>query len=299
MDQPHKRDWQKASLGPHGLTFEHEDGLERALCDGFFFLRPPEAMDLAPGDRFAQNFYRPRASSTDPDASFRGLSELTSEYLGKHQGYFCRDEDQTEQFFLQSSWWSEVFPHSLVDQAKAMQDLALEVLRAVLVHLDLPRELWDVATGQSVSGQGTYTLTFNHFRPQKNARGLNVHKDSGWVTVLRSLEPGLEAQRNDEWQPVDPIEGMFIVNFGCAMEILTRRTRRPVAAVPHRVVEQPQRDKPDRFSYALFVDSSLDESVCPGLFSYGDSGLQFEARFDDFLETILSNTYIRDGAGLY
>ena len=83
------------------------------------------------------------------------------------------------------------------------------------------------ATGHALSGRGTYHLTFNHFRPEIDARGLNVHKDSGWVTVLRSLDPGLEVQRDGRWEPIDPEPGWFIVNFGCAMEIL-HETR------PHR-----------------------------------------------------------------
>jgi isopenicillin N synthase-like dioxygenase len=183
-----------------------------------------------------------------------------------------------------------------------MQGFALAVLAAVLAELDLPAELWDEATGRCLSGRGTYHLTFNHFRPGVRARGLNVHKDSGWVTVLRSLEPGLEIDLGRSWLPIAPRPGCFIVNFGCAMEILTRQSRTPVAAVAHRVVEQPdtQGQRPDRFSYALFVDSSLDESVCPGLFSYRPGhGLELAMRFHKFLDEILKNTYQKDTLGLY
>lgn len=303
MRQSSGWNWQKACLDANGLTFEHKEGLDQALRDGFFFVRTDSEMDLNAGDAFAQNFYLPRTSDQHSGQyPYRGFHHWLESQLGKHQGYFLRDEDQTEQFFLESASWSSVFPPELTQQAKTMRTLALEVLRAVLVHLEIPEELWDKATGGNISGRGTYTLTFNHFRPEKEKRGLNVHKDSGWVTILRSIEPGLEARQGDSWHPVDPIEGMFIVNFGCAMEILTRRTRRPVAAVPHRVVQQPVKEEaaPDRFSYALFVDSSLDENVSPGLFAYDDeTGLQFESRFDEFLDTILANTYDRDGVGLY
>ncbi|MFE5123705.1 hypothetical protein [Streptomyces sp. NPDC056669] len=58
--------------------------------------------------------------------------------------------------------------------------------------------------------------------------------------------------------------------------------------------------KPDRFSYAFFVDSSLDNSVCPGLFTYDPrTGLQLETGFGDFLDDILDNTYRHDTTGLY
>ncbi|MET9645033.1 hypothetical protein [Streptomyces syringium] len=62
----------------------------------------------------------------------------------------------------------------------------------------------------------------------------------------------------------------------------------------HRVVRRPPsgRAKPDRFSYALFVDSSLDESVRPGLFAYEPgSSLHLESGFGTFLNDILDNTY--------
>lgn len=293
-----RQDWQLAELRHGKLEFTTGGGLLHALRDGFFYVRQPKGLDLSAGDRFARSFYRP-ADEADP---YRGYRRWTSGQLGPHQGYFCRDADQTEQFFLESAWWDRVYPPGLGHQAAAMRDFALDVQRAVLARLDLPRDLWDEATGHSLTPRGTHTLTFNHFRPEVAARGLNIHKDSGWVTVLRSTEPGLEVDRDGAWHPIDPVPGTFIVNFGCAMEILTRSTATPVAAVAHRVVRQARHDaaKPDRFSYALFVDSSLDDRVCPGLFTYEPgTGLHLETGFDTFLDEILDHTYREDGKGLY
>ncbi|MEU7167205.1 2OG-Fe(II) oxygenase family protein [Streptomyces morookaense] len=290
--------WQHAELRDGQLRFTAGDGLERALRDGFFYIDQPPGLDLAAGDRFARSFYLP----AEPGDPYRGFHHWSAAQLGAHQGYFCRDADQTEQFFLEKSWWESVYPPELARQAAAMRDVALDVLRAVLTTLDLPHDLWDQATGHSLTEHGTHTLTFNHFRPDVPRRGLNVHKDSGWVTVLRSTEPGLEADRDGTWHPIDPVPGTFIVNFGCAMEILTSRTAAPVAAVAHRVVRQPRGTdgKPDRFSYALFVDSSLDDAVCPGLFRYEPgAGLQLDTGFGRFLDEILDNTYREDGVGLY
>ncbi|NED79282.1 isopenicillin N synthase family oxygenase [Streptomyces sp. SID11233] len=298
--------WQFAELRDGELVFTAEDGLGRALRDGFFYVRQPAGTDLSAGDRFARSFYLPAGSpagdASGPPDPYRGFHPWTEERLGSHQGYFCRDADQTEQFFLESARWDEVYPAALARQAERMRDFALDVQRAVLARLDLPRALWEEATGHSLTPHGTHTLTFNHFRPEVAARGLNIHKDSGWVTVLRSIERGLEVDRDGEWRPIDPVPGTFIVNFGCAMEILTRRTATPVAAVAHRVVRQPPGGgtKPDRFSYALFVDSTLDESVCPGLFAYEPGrGLHLHSGFGAFLDDILDNTYREDTSGLY
>ncbi|MGI4816212.1 MAG: 2OG-Fe(II) oxygenase family protein [Janthinobacterium lividum] len=125
---------------------------------------------------------------------------------------------------------------------------------------------------------------------------------AGWITMLRSLEPGLEVRRGRQWLPIVPRPDAFVMNFGCAIEILTRDTRMPVAAVAHRVVEQQVRPKgvPDRFSYAMFVDSSLDTRKCEGLYRFDpEDGLVLATDFNAFLERILTNTYDRDAEGLY
>lgn len=300
MESKQEHNWMKARLCEGSLIFEDENGLSRALEDGFFFVEHPLDMDFSPGDCFARSFYLSNdLETTDP---YRGFSKWTSDYLGEYEGYYCRDTDQTEQFFLENRLWDTVFPFELSRLAVSMKEFALNILKAVLLHLDLPQELWDEATGRCLSSQGTYHLTFNHFRSNVRARGLNIHKDSGWVTILRSIDPGLEVQRGNVWYPLNPIPGAVIVNFGCAIEILTQRSRTPIAAVAHRVVEQPgDRDgKPDRFSYALFVDSSLDETICPGLYCYEPgNGLVLETKFSTFLDAILKNTYQQNTTGLY
>jgi hypothetical protein len=85
-------------------------------------------------------------------------------------------------------------------------------------------------------------------------------------------------------------------------EILTKDTCTPVAAVAHRVVEQRVQPEgvPDRFSYALFVDSSLDTRQCEGLYRFDpQAGLVLATDFNTFLDKILTDTYDRDTQGLY
>jgi hypothetical protein len=82
------------------------------------------------------------------------------------------------------------------------------------------------------------------------------------------------------------------------MEILTRHSRTPVAAVAHRVREQwpDGRTAPNRFSYAMFLDSGISE----GLYRYDAThGLVLEVNFRAFLDNILRHTYSPDTEGLY
>ncbi|WP_186038794.1 isopenicillin N synthase family oxygenase [Burkholderia gladioli] len=293
-------EWAAARFDNGELIFDTSDGLTRALADGFFFVQKPAGFDLTPGDCFATNFYLDGRG--DANDTYRGFRAWNAERLAEREGYYCRDADQVEQFFLEGRFWDEVFPMALSRQAREMREFSVAVIRAILDRLDLPREILEKATGGILSGNGTYHLTFNHFRPQIRARGLNTHKDSGWITMLRSLEPGLEVLREREWVPLIPRPDAFVMNFGCAIEILTRDTRTPVAAVAHRVVEQQARPDgiPDRFSYALFVDSSLNPAQCEGLYRLDpQAGLVLAADFNTFLDEILANTYDRDTEGLY
>lgn len=50
----------------------------------------------------------------------------------------------------------------------------------------------------------------------------------------------------------------------------------------------------------MFLDSSVDRNICPGLYTYKPKvGLGFFADVDGFLEAILANTYQKDSFGLY
>lgn len=293
-------EWATARYDKGNLIFDMPDGFARALIDGFFFVQKPTQLNLTAGDRFAANFYLD--SCSDNNDTYRGFRAWNAKRLAERDGYYCRDADQVEQFFLERRFWDEVFPTALSKQAYEMRDFAVAVIKAILEQLDLPYDILDKATGGILSGKGTYHLTFNHFRPQIHARGLNTHKDSGWITMLRSLEPGLEVKRGRQWLPITPRPDYFIMNFGCAIEILTQHTLIPVTAVAHRVVEQEERPNgiEDRFSYALFVDSSLDRKQCEGLYRFDpQSGLVLTADLNTFLDQILAHTYDRDTEGLY
>jgi len=283
------------------LCFENgKEGFLTAISDGFFFLEQPKNIDLSPGDIFASNFYKDRGDDTRYD-DYRGFKNFTSDKLAKNEGYYCRNQDQTEQFFLEKRFWDKVYPRNLVKLAKGLEQLSIDILHNILLNLKIPKNLWNKATGGCTHQEGMYHLTFNHFRPEQDSRGLNTHKDSGWVTILRSEEPGLEAYINNKWRPINPKRGYFIINFGCAFEILTTHLPNQVNAITHRVTQQFKQSEyqNDRFSYALFADSSLKKEVCMGLYEYKNDKLKLKMNFDEFLDQILENTYKKDTVGLY
>ncbi|MBP3863031.1 MAG: hypothetical protein J6F32_00865, partial [Pseudomonas sp.] len=109
--------WQRAVLSGHQLHFDQAHGLQQALRDGFFFVQPGQAFALEAGDRFAREFYLPASPG---NSAYRGFCANTEAELGSHQGYFCRDADQTEQFFLRSPHWHSLVPRALRIQAQSM-----------------------------------------------------------------------------------------------------------------------------------------------------------------------------------
>lgn len=248
---------ERSSIVGTELVFDEPDGFSNAIRQGFFLVRTPEELDLTPADNFARHFHEPPRGD-DLDA-FRGFDRV--EVPGDYQGYFDREHDQWENFYIEAGNW-ELLPPGVAWAGRQMADLGISVLRAILHGLGFPRADWaEVTSGLSAHG-GHQMLAFNHFRPDKPVRGSKFHRDSGWVTILRSTEPGLLALIDGELGAILPEPGYLIANFGSSIEVLTERTSHPVRANVHGVV-RTERDagQQDRWSYVVFLDSALAGTI--------------------------------------
>jgi len=88
--------------------------------------------------------------------------------------------------------------------------------------------------------------------------GAGAHADWGAFTVLATDQtPGLQIQMGNDWLPVPPKPGCFIINSGNQISQLTNDVYRSAV---HRVVTTSS--KP-RFSTAVFTYFSLDAEVAP------------------------------------
>ncbi|KUL61214.1 hypothetical protein ADL28_16005 [Streptomyces violaceusniger] len=270
------------------LLFEREGGFDRALAKGFFLLRIPDGLDTGPGDRFAAHFHEdPASDDLDP---YRGYRH--ADVPGTYQGYFDREHDQWENFYIERVNWS-LLPPEVTELGHRMAGLGVAVLCAVLRHVQVPQDLWSEVSGGLSDNGGHQMLAFNHFRSQKETRGCKFHRDSGWVTVLRSFEPGLLALIDGELGAVNPEPGHFIVNFGSSLEVLTSALPRPVRANVHGVVStERSAGRADRISYVTFLDSALDGTVYRL-----DHGTAHPVQsVADFAAQEVSRTYDNDGA---
>lgn len=265
------------------LRFDEANGFDRALSDGFFLLKIPNSVELDAGDRFVRHFFEPHADGEL--APYTGYRNCV--VPGDYQGYFDREHDQWENFYIERSNWA-MLPAAVAHTGEAMSEIGIAILRATLGHLGIPEFEWDTLTGGLTAKHGHQMLAFNHFRSDKRVRGSKFHRDSGWVTVLRSTAPGLLAYIDDGLRAIDPESGYFIINFGSSIEVLTEHLPKPVRASIHGVARTIRRhDGQERVSYAVFLDSDLHGDI----YQYqGEAPVRVQA-VRDFAIQEVSRTY--------
>jgi hypothetical protein len=273
------------------LVFDRPGGFDRALAQGFFLIRMPDRVDTTPGDRFASCFYQARRG--DGLDRYRGFREVA--VPGNYQGYFDREHDQWENFYIEMANWAGVLPDDVTRLGHQMTDLGIAILRSVLAHVGIPRRDWATVTGGLSEKRGHQMLAFNHFRSDKPVRGCKFHRDSGWVTLLRSTEPGLLGLIEGTLHALDPEPGYFIANFGSSIEVLTEHLAQPVRGNVHGVARTTRTaGQPDRHSYVVFLDCDLAGSI----YRYIDGQPRAVQTVAEFAVQEVSRTYDEDNEHL-
>jgi hypothetical protein len=250
------------------LTFDTKNGFDQAFRLGFFLLEIPDRLDLGPADMMAQSFYKTTHAPHD-EFYRKSFRELTGEIYGDPLLGFHQRKDQIEQFLLERRFWASSFKRELYELGDVLTMLSATVVRAVLAYADIPPALWKQASGGCSNAEGAYHFTFNHYRSDLPTRGLNAHRDDGFITMLRSLRPGLQIFQNETWCDLPAEPKCFKVNFGLAMQMLTEEAANPVTAVEHRVVQQKN---DDRWSWGLFASSKFGTEFDSGIFTYQTDG---------------------------
>lgn len=266
------QDLQKAYIQNDKLCFDHKDGLRLALKEGIFMLRIPDFIDTTQCDLFAQNFYKDLSlEKNKPDGSceaYGRFKEYTCELFNDPLLGFHKRIDQIEQFLLERRFWDKWYPDPITETGNQLCKISGLIIQAILSEVGINFQNYDLATGGCASAKGSYHLTFNHYRSALLTKGLSSHKDDGFITILRTVSPGLEINRYDKWEKVSVDKDYFIINFGLAMEILTKKTACPVSAIMHRVSQQ----KEDRWSWGHFSSSQCITGKDQGIYAYTNEG---------------------------
>lgn len=282
---------ERARLDDTRLVFEREGGLDRALSHGFFLIAIPAGVDATPGDLFAAHFFQaPRGDELDV---YRGFRDAV--IPGDYQGYFDREHDQWENFYIEMANWEGALPPGVRRLGRQMTELGIAILRNILDHVGIPPHEWARVTSGLTEQRGHQMLAFNHFRADKRVRGTKFHRDSGWVTVVRSVEPGLLALVEGKLCAINPIPGHFIVNFGSSFEVLTEHLPNPVRANVHGVARTERiSGQVDRTSYVVFLDSNLGGTI----YRYEDGAPRALQSVAEFAIQEVSRTYDGDERNL-
>lgn len=236
------------------LVFLTKDGLDYALNLGAFCLEIPVGLDLLPGIRLCQNFYKPRESGNDRYQGHRDADHSKSKL-----GYENRP-DQVEQLQIESFLWREIFPEDVIVLLNNMKVMTLEILRSLFVASGVRKEDWHIVSGGAGDETGLCYTTVNHYRSDHIGKiGIVEHTDSGFITVIYADQSGYEIFHNGKWIPVKFEPNRFVVNLGDAYQILTRHLVRPGRAVLHRVNEiKAGAYEIDRSSFTVYMGPKFD-----------------------------------------
>jgi hypothetical protein len=264
---------ERAYIRGDELVFDTEGGSERALRDGCFLLQIPSDMHIEPGIRFSREFFLPATIDGEP-RSYRG-------FKARPDVYFDREHFQTEHVLIDGPGRAQHFPLEVVNLCDQMNALGITILKNILHRIGLSPDLWGRATGESVNNRGTHWFASSHYRTERDLLGCAPHKDTGFITVLYIDQPGLEADVDREWVSIDAVPGYFVINFGGALEILTRRSAMPIRAILHRVRRiAPQPGVPDRISFAAFLNPPAEGWLHE---AFADGTIHPFQRVDEFL----------------
>ncbi|HJQ60388.1 MAG TPA: 2-oxoglutarate and iron-dependent oxygenase domain-containing protein [Vineibacter sp.] len=148
------------------------------------------------------------------------------------------------------------FRATVVAYQQAMEGLALSLLPAYAVALDLPVDHFAAPFAEPM-----YTLRMSHYprhdAPADNEFGLAPHTDTSFMTLLAQNQvPGLAIRLpTGRWVDAPAIDDAFLVNGG---DLLRRWTNDRFLATPHRVVN---RSGGERYAIPFFFDCGAEHRI--------------------------------------
>lgn len=251
------------------------------MKDGFFYLEiPASCQELIPaGLAFAHSFYQSDLVKQTKLSGFGGYHDRSKDHL------------QIEAHYAERKDWrllteKQVYSSQMEKLAHEMNDLGVEILIKSLNALGIPKDKWDLLTGDLSANNGSHHFSFNHYRKElAGYLGLSEHRDYGYITVLYTDKPGLEGKINGVLQDVPPLKNYFIINFGKSLEIMTNHDNR-INAIEHRVRMMTE----DRTSFGVFLDGHANRPLYSYNFQTQGVQKEFES-YEDYMKGEFTKVY--------
>jgi isopenicillin N synthase-like dioxygenase len=195
----------------------------------------PETFNVNSLEQMADNFFKEKSESLSArDNAYRGYKKGPSDYTSQ-EFYFDSENNQFESLYLNREAFIKhpnTLPLELKTPVTEMLNISVLVLKSFLKAAGIPNNLWAEATnGAFDESIPEFNIGFNHYRSDKQVLGAIPHKDSGWLTLFYSVEPGLQAYINNNWVSINPIDGYFTVNFGFGLDVLTKNAKKTCCCI--------------------------------------------------------------------
>ncbi|MDC9607177.1 2OG-Fe(II) oxygenase family protein [Xenorhabdus griffiniae] len=249
-----------AKIINNNLVFSTQDGFIKACQYGAFHLKYPENIDFSPGIKLAQNYYLEKDGG------------VLDEYKGFHKkvfdksllGYSSTGNDQDELLQIENFLWKTYFPKGVSSLLFKINAVSKIVLNEIFRFYNINHHDIEIITGGLNKDESLQYCIFNHYRSNiKHPVGLTAHKDSGFITTLYTIEPGLESFYEENWIPFDPKCGYFTIVMGHSLEILTENKNIPIKASYHRVRPSIERrhHKEERFTFGVYIGPTWQQNL--------------------------------------
>jgi isopenicillin N synthase-like dioxygenase len=247
-----------------GFAVISEHGLDQGVIDGStaaakkFFALPEETKRsyFIPGGG-GQRAYTPFATEVAKGAKAKDLKEFWHVARELPKGHRFSEIMGQNLYVDEVPGWKQTTNAMF----KALDDLGLEILSAIAIHLKLDPRFFDDAVQE-----GNSILRMLHYPPQaepppEGSVRAGAHEDINVITLLLGAEEGgLEVlHRNGSWLPVNPPPGSLVVNIG---DMLQRLTNDVLPSTTHRVVNpKPERSRFPRYSTPFFLHFNPDYEI--------------------------------------
>ena len=231
--------------GSQRLIFETVEDQDLAWQIGVFYLRAPRSLELDVVRSFGERLLL-------PDSPYREIPKY-----GELEGFISLENNQQTKLALRRHRWDEHYPAEVANFGRKLDEVGIAIIHEVFRQSEIPEQHWGEASGGYAAGEGTAFLNFVHYDTRQPDLGLRPHTDYGFVTILDATAPGLQIELDGSFVDVPVLEGHLVINFGEALNFITKRSDRTVSAIVHRVTTQSA-SSPVRHSIVYFANPCLD-----------------------------------------
>ncbi|MEM7357991.1 MAG: 2-oxoglutarate and iron-dependent oxygenase domain-containing protein [Pseudomonadota bacterium] len=249
------REWGFAGIQGHDIDIAViQDAFQAA--EAFFTLPLSAKQRYCQADNAFFRGYVPFGTEKAKDSPHADLKEFF--HVGRESGV----DNQPAPHLFPNVWPDEVpeFRRAFTSIYSALDKLALQILQAVALYLQLPADYFDTKVQN-----GEALLRILHYPPIEDETIPNLraaaHEDINLITLLAGSEQdGLEVlSRSGEWVPISMIEGTIICNVG---DMLQRLTNHRLPSTTHRVANpQGEQARVSRYSIPFFVHPDPEVSL--------------------------------------